>query len=387
MSNIILPNSLGKSETYQLLHRELNMESTGPFNRIAFAAAHMVVKPLNSNNPWLKSSEIDWDRTLAYREYLWHLGFGVAEAMDTAQRGMGIDWPCAAELIERSCALSKTISGARIACGGGTDQLMVDQAKTLDDVVDAYLEQIEVIERAGGQVIIMASRQLAAIARGPSDYLEVYEKVIKQCSGKIILHWLGEMFDPSLAGYWGSGDIPSAMNTVLQLMMDHSDSIEGIKISLLEQKWEEDLRQRLPDGIVMFTGDDFNYPDLVAGDEKRHSHALLGIFDAIAPVASAALSALQQGDRDQYFALMNPTIALSREIFCAPTQFYKAGLVFLAWLNGHQDHFVMAGGLQSSRGIMHYAEIFRLADQAGLLLKPDLAVARMKSLLTCHGIS
>jgi hypothetical protein len=355
--------------------------SAGPLNRTVYAAAHVVVDPLRSRDPWHGKPIVDWETTLAFREHLWRLGFKVAEAMDTAQRGMGIDWLTARELIQRSVAHARTISGADLACGVGTDQIAATANTTLNDVLAAYSEQVETVEAAGGRIILMASRALAECARSADDYRHVYGELLRQCDGKVILHWLGEMFDPALKGYWGSADLHSAMDTVLGIIAAHADKIEGIKVSLLDPQWEIAMRRRLPTGVVMFTGDDFNYGELIAGDGNYHSHGLLGIFDAIAPIAAKALQDLALGDVEQYRRAMVPTVALSREIFHSPTPYYKAGIVFIACLNGHQNHFVMAGALQSARSVTHYARVFELADKCGALTDPELAVARMRSFL------
>ena len=337
-------------------------------------------------DPWGKP-QVDWDKTLAFRHHLWGLNFKIAEAMDTSQRGMGFDWLNAQELISRVLAEARTVKGADLASGAGTDQLAIGEAKTLDDIVRAYEVQAEFIESHGGRIILMASRALAAIARTPDDYFKVYDRVLSGCRNKVILHWLGDMFDPALKGYWGSTEVAPAMECCLAIINAHVTKIDGIKISLLEAKYEIEMRRRLPPGVVMYTGDDFNYSELIAGDENGYSHGLLGIFDAIAPAAAAALTALGQGDRATYDAILAPTVPLSRKIFEAPTQYYKAGIVFLAWLNGFQDHFTMVGGMQSARGILHYADIFRLADQAGLIIDPDMATARMKNLCQINGIA
>lgn len=383
---VLLPMPEGGIERYSLRYSQPQFEqaATQPWNRIAYAAAHVVVDPTKPANPWDETVPVDWERTLAFREYLWGLGFKVAEAMDTAQRGMGLNWATAAELIRRSVAHARTVPGADLACGVGTDQLQVNSATTLDDVHAAYREQFEVVEGAGGRAILMASRALCAVARNAEDYYNVYAKLLSEARGKVILHWLGEAFDPQLAGYWGAQDVPAAMETVLAIIRDHADKIDGIKVSLLEAHWEEALRAKLPEGVHMYTGDDFNYGELIAGDGHHHSHALLGIFDPIAPVAASALAALAAGDEAHYHALMAPTVALSREIFRDPTRHYKAGVVFLAWLNGHQDHFSMVGGLQSARSAQHYANVFRLADQSGVLIRPELAVQRMRRFLSVH---
>ncbi|RWO87873.1 dihydrodipicolinate synthase family protein [Mesorhizobium sp.] len=383
--DISLPGEGGGSTRYTLVREPVQPHIGARFSRIAYAAAHVVADPLAMTDPWSRPV-VDWDRTMAFRHHLWRLGFRVAEAMDTSQRGMGFDWANAQELIRRSIAEARTVDGADLASGAGTDHLAPAAARTLDDVVTAYERQFAFIEGLGGKAIMMASRALAAVAKGPDDYVSVYDRILSQASGKVILHWLGDMFDPALRGYWGSENFETALDTVVAIIERHVGKVEGIKISLLDAGKEVALRNRLPDGVVMFTGDDFNYPELIAGDEKRHSHALLGIFDAIAPVANAALSKLAEGDRAGYDTLMAPTVPLSRIIFEAPTEYYKAGIVFIAWLNGHQDHFAMVGGMQSARGIRHYADVFRLADQAGLLADPDLAVARMKSLCTVAGV-
>ncbi|TIT78205.1 MAG: dihydrodipicolinate synthase family protein [Mesorhizobium sp.] len=383
--DIILPAENGERVGYRLVGQPAEAIIGADFPRVAYAAAHVVADPFAMTEPWSQAA-VDWDRTMAFRHHLWRLGFRIAEAMDTSQRGMGFDWASAKELIRRSIAEARTVKGADLASGAGTDHLLPAAAKTLDDVIHAYEEQFAFVEGEGGKAIMMASRALAAVAKGPDDYANVYDRILSQASGKVILHWLGDMFDPALKGYWGSDDFDAALETVVAIIERHAGKVEGIKISLLDADKEVSLRDRLPEGVVMFTGDDFNYPELIAGDGKRHSHALLGIFDAIAPVANAALVKLGEGDRAGYDALMAPTVPLSRKIFEAPTEYYKAGIVFMAWLNGHQDHFAMVGGMQSARGICHYADIFRLADQAGLLANPDLAVARMRALCAVSGV-
>jgi len=383
--DMILPAANGGRASYRLVGTPVAPSADAAFSRIAYAAAHVVADPFAMTDPWSRPA-VDWDRTMAFRHHLWRLGFRVAEAMDTSQRGMGFDWASARELIRRSTAEARTVPGADLASGAGTDHLAPAAARTLDDVVRAYEEQFAFIEGEGGKAVMMASRALAAVARGPDDYARVYDRILAQASGQVILHWLGDMFDPALKGYWGSDDFEAALDTVVAIIERHAGKVEGIKISLLDAGKEVLLRDRLPEGVAMFTGDDFNYPELIAGDGRRHSHALLGIFDAIAPVANAALARLAAGDRAGYDALMAPTVPLSRKIFEAPTEYYKTGIVFMAWLNGHQDHFIMVGGMQSARGICHYADIFRLADQAGLLADPELAVARMKSLCATAGV-
>jgi Protein of unknown function (DUF993) len=379
-----LPDETGRLRPYALKGEPIRAGlPKAPFNRVAFAAAHVVADPFSSADP-SGPPAIDWDKTLAYRQHLLDLGFGIAEAMDTSQRGMGLDWPNARELVRRSLK-SAGKRANMIYSGCGTDHLAPADARSLDDVVRAYLEQLHAIQKLRGRVILMASRALVRVARSPEDYIKVYARVLSEADHPVILHWLGGMFDPALAGYWGSDDFKGNMNTCLEVIQKNQEKIDGIKISLLDAKKEVAMRRLLPAAVKMYTGDDFNYPELIAGDSKSHSHALLGIFDAIAPAASQAFAALARGDLKTYGKLLAPTVPLSRLIFRAPTQYYKTGIVFLAWLNGHQDHFVMVGGAQAMRPLPYFCDMFRLADQAGLLSKPALAVKRMKQLLSLHG--
>ena len=388
-----LPTSHGRLETYAL--RAVSPIATAPagtkFNRIAYSAAHVVADPLAAIDPWLQCA-VDWDATIAYRQRLWSLGLGVAEAMDTAQRGMGLDWPTSLELIRRSLDAAKDHPGALIASGCGTDHLAPDAATGVDSVIRAYEMQMEAIEALDGKLIVMASRALARVASGPADYERVYDRILMQSKEPVILHWLGDMFDPELAAYWGSSDVDQAMTTALGVIAANPGKVDGIKISLLDKDREIAMRRRLPAGVRMYTGDDFNYAELIAGDgvgaspNQCKSDALLGIFDAIAPAASAALSALGAGDTDRFHAILAPTVPLSRHIFKAPTRFYKTGIVLLAWLNGHQSHFTLVGGQESARSLGHVAELFRLADAANLLEQPELAIRRMKHLLALHGV-
>lgn len=387
MADIALPQAGGGTEGYRLGPPSRFAPTHAPSGiRTVYAAAHVVAAPRALVEPWGKPA-IDWDATLAFRRHLWGLGFKVAEAMDTSQRGMGLDWSNAAELIARVLAEARTVPGADLACGAGTDQLDSAAVHTLDDVAAAYEAQIGHVERHGGRIILMASRALCRAAKGPEDYLSVYGRLIGQCSGKVILHWLGDMFDPALSGYWGSHDFGQAMETVLTLIREHASKIDGIKISLLDASKEVELRRRLPDGVMMFSGDDFNYAELIAGDDKGFSHGLLGIFDPIAPAAAAAFACLEAGDRAGYHAILDPTVVLSRRLFEAPTQYYKSGVVLLAWLNGHQEHFRMIGGAESARGILHYAYLFRLADKAGLFTDPERSARRMAQLCALNGIA
>jgi len=392
MASISLLDAEGRRVTHTLVGRVPARVAPGVrFNRVAYAAAHVVCDPAAPVDPWIDAA-VDWEATIAFRRHLWSLGLGVAEAMDTAQRGMGLDWPTSLELIGRSLQAARETPGAMIACGCGTDHLSPQDVRTVDDVIRAYETQMEAIEARGGRLIIMASRALVRVAQGPQDYERVYDRVLRQVREPVILHWLGDMFDPALAGYWGSPDVDAAMGTALGVIGAHPDKVDGIKISLLDKNREIEMRRRLPEGVRMYTGDDFNYAELIAGDGvgahavNRQSDALLGIFDAIAPAASAALGALAAGQTARFHEILQPTVALSRHIFRAPTRFYKTGVVFMAWLNGHQSHFSMVGGQHSARSLPHLCEIFRLADAADLLEQPDLAVHRMRALLALHGL-
>jgi hypothetical protein len=388
MATISLPNADRKFASYSTGEpiKFPSKEETAKFNRVAYAAAHVVADPLADNDPWLDVA-IDWDKTMAFRHYLWDLGLGVAEAMDTAQRGGGLDWNGAKQLIKHALEAAKGRPGAKIGCGCGTDHLEASDRVTLDDIIRAYEEQIEVIEGMGGKLILMASRALARTAKSPADYEKVYGRILRQVKEPVIIHWLGEMFDPALAGYWGSNDHMAAMDTCLAIMTDNAEKIDGVKISLLSKEKEIVMRRRLPQGVRMYTGDDFNYAELIAGDEQGHSDALLGIFDAIAPAASAGLAKLANNDLQGFHGIMEPTVPLSRHIFKAPTRFYKTGVVFLAWLNGLQDHFSMIGGQQSARSVLHFSELFKLADKARVLHDPDLAASRMGKFLSVQGMA
>ncbi|MFY7777321.1 MAG: dihydrodipicolinate synthase family protein [Elstera sp.] len=385
MSSLLLPAVGGALTPFTLSPAQEFPKPSVAFNRIALSAAHVVADPFADNAPWFSPPAIDWDKTIAYRRYLWSLGLGVAEAMDTAQRGMGLDWGQAQELIRRSLDAARDFPGAMVFSGAGTDHLAPAGA-SLDDVIAAYETQCSTIEALGGRIILMASRALAKAATRPEDYATVYGRILRQVKQPVILHWLGDMFDPALTGYWGTTEFPPALEVCLGIIAEHADKVDGIKISLLDKEKEVQMRRRLPPGVKMYTGDDFNYAELIGGDAHGFSHALLGIFDAIAPAASAALSALAAGDRATFETLLAPTVPLSRHIFKAPTQFYKTGVVFMAYLNGHQDHFTMIGGQQSARSLVHLADLFRLADAAGLLSDPDQAARRMRQVLAVYGI-
>lgn len=387
MAEVLLPIPSGGTETYLPgTPRVFAPRGNTPLPRVAFAAAHVVADPLADTDPWLDVA-IDWEATLDYRRHLWGLGLGVAEAMDTAQRGMGLDWAASLELIERSAEAARDFDGdALLACGAGTDHVAPDPSRSVAEVIGAYEEQCSAVEAAGGRIILMASRALAACAKSPDDYARVYDRILGQVKEPVIIHWLGEMFDPALAGYWGHDDHLAAMDVCLDILADNAAKVDGIKISLLDDKKEIALRRRLPEGVRMYTGDDFNYAELIAGDERGHSDALLGIFDVIAPAASAALAAMGRGDMAAYFDILEPTVPLSRHIFKPRTRFYKTGVVFMAYLNGLQNHFAMVGGQQSARSALHLAELFRLADKAGLLADPDLACRRMARVMAAYGV-
>jgi hypothetical protein len=376
---LLLPVPGGALESYELKGPYAwPRPKTPPTSRVAYAAAHVVADPLADLSP----VALDWETTLAYRRHLWSYGLRVADAMDTAQRNMGLDWETTRELIRRGAAEAKAYGDPYdlLACGAGTDH--APEAGSLAEVAAAYEEQVGVVEETGARVILMASRQLAKVARGPEDYHEVYGRLLRQTSRPVILHWLGEMFDPQLAGYWGASDLEAATTSLLELVRSHASAIDGVKVSLLDAEHETRLRASLPEGVRLYTGDDFDYPSLI----KDGSDALLGVFDAIAPAAAAALAALDEGETDDYDAIFARTLPLARKIFEAPTYDYKTGLVFLAWLAGHQDAFVMVAGAQSARSVLHLTDVFRLADQAGLLPDPDLAVRRMRSFLTTAGV-
>ncbi|MEV5842822.1 dihydrodipicolinate synthase family protein [Streptomyces sp. NPDC051985] len=380
---IQLPSAGGTLRTYEPRTEPLAVTSGTPLtSRTVFSAAHVVADPFADVSPDSPAA-VDWDATLAFRRHLWSHGLGVAEAMDTAQRGMGLDWAGAAELIRRSAAEAKAVGG-RIACGVGTDQIT---GGTLAEIRAAYEEQLALVEESGAQAILMASRALAATASGPEDYLDVYGHLLRQATEPVVLHWLGPMFDPALEGYWGSTDLDAATDVFLDVIAAHPDKVDGIKVSLLDAQREIDLRRRLPQGVRCYTGDDFNYPELIAGDAQGFSHALLGIFDPLGPLAAQAVRILDTGDTAGFRALLDPTVELSRHLFQTPTRFYKTGVVFLAWLAGHQAHFTMVGGLQSARSLPHFARAYELADGLGLFPDPKLAEERMKTLLALYGVS
>ena len=390
MAKVTLPCIDRSTEVYKLGDPgKFEIASLNTMPRIAYAAVHVVADPVQDNNPSIDTA-IDWEATINYRRYVWSLGLGVAEAMDTAQRGMGVNWQNSLELVKRSVDAANDFQhgngGALLACGAGTDHLNPGPNVGIDDVINAYEEQCHAIESAGGRIILMASRALAVAASSPDDYLKVYERILSQAKEPVIIHWLGEMFDPALKGYWGSDDHWTAMETCLKVIAGKAEKVNGIKVSLLDSEKEIAMRNKLPAGVRMYTGDDFNFPELIAGDDTGYSDALLGIFDAIAPAASAALGAMGRQDMEEYNNILSPTLPLSRHIFQAPTQFYKTGIVFLAYLNRHQDHFLVIGGQEGARSTLHLAILFRLADKAGLFRDPEISARRMEYVMAVHGI-
>ncbi|WP_298852796.1 dihydrodipicolinate synthase family protein [uncultured Ruegeria sp.] len=380
---IQLPDVAGKLHKYSLVGTPVASPNLTPDSaRVLYSAAHVVSDPFGDHDP-TGLANVDWAKTMEFRHYLAGMGMGIAEAMDTAQRGMGLDWNGALELIRRT---KEELPDALVANGCGTDHLDPADAHTLDDVRRAYLEQVEAIQKVGGRLILMASRALAKVAKGPEDYIAVYRDVLAACDQPVILHWLGEMFDPQLAGYWGSDSFDTALETALAIIEENAAKVDGIKVSLLEAEKEIVMRRRLPEGVKMYTGDDFNYPELIEGDDQGYSHALLGIFDPLAPAAAYAVSKLSEGDAKSFRETLDPTVPLARHIFRAPTQYYKTGVVFLAWLNGFQDHFIMLNGAQSTRSLPYFTDCFKMADECGLLRDPDLAVERMGNMLKLYGV-
>lgn len=402
MTSLILPTSDGGTREYRLQAAPSWAKPAAPItSRRAYAAAHVIPEVTADNTPGAPA-RLDWDATLAYRHELWSYGLGVADAMDTAQRGMGLDWDATQQLIKRTGAEAASVvsaSGAAtagksvrdlVSCGAGTDQLDLAALPSgkagIEAVLNAYREQAAVVGEAGPKVILMASRALAKVAAGADDYLHVYSTLLREADEPVILHWLGTMFDPALAGYWGSGDVAVATETFLSLIREHADKVDGVKVSLLDANHEVALRAALPQGVRLYTGDDFNYPELIDGDGTRHSDALLGIFAAIYPAASAALQSFDAGDAARGRTILDSTRELGRHIFSAPTFYYKTGIAFLSWLNGKQPGFQMVGGLHSGRCVVHLARTFELADQAGLLKDPVLAAFRMSDYLRINGV-
>ncbi|MGV9863935.1 dihydrodipicolinate synthase family protein [Rhodococcus koreensis] len=384
MASIVLPDLDRSTGTLVLgTPARLDTRSTAPTSRAVYAASHVIADPLRASAE-NAADQIDWDATLQLRHDLWSLGLGVAESMDTAQRGMGLDWAGARELAVRTLTEAKSVGG-RVVVGVATDQLKTD-SPSLEEIRDAYLEQVETIESAGGEVVLMASRHLARAAGGPDDYLSVYDAVLAAATRPVVLHWLGSVFDPALDGYWGYSDPSEAMDTVLQIIDNHRERVRGIKVSLLDPALEIALRRRMPDGVRVFTGDDYNYVDLIAGDGTHTSDALLGAFAALGPFASAAFARLDDGDEQGFRNILGPTETLSRLLFAAPTQYYKVGVAWLAYLGGKQDHFRMIGGFETGRSLTHLAELVRAADAIGLFTDPDFTAARASAYFAVHGI-
>jgi hypothetical protein len=384
MSEVTLLGPDGRTRPWALREPAALPRPAGPLrSRVAYAAAHVVPRVGAENVPGA-AADVDWDATLAFRHHLWSWGLGVADAMDTAQRNMGLDAVATRELIARSAADARSVGGDLVV-GVNTDHLS-DDVVTLDQVIDAYVEQLHFAEEQGAGVVLMASRHLARVATGPADYERVYAEVISRAGQPVLLHWLGEAFDSQLRGYFGSTDAAEAADVVVRIIERDADRIRGIKMSLLDAGAEISLRARLPHGVAMFTGDDYHYVDLIAGDGEAHSQALLGAFAAIGPLASSAIAALDAGDPGAYRAILGPTEPLSRHVFAAPTSYYKTGIAFLSWLNGHQPAFSMVGGLHSCRSLPHLSEIVRLADEAGALEDPQGAARRWNALLALHGV-
>ncbi|MBT2552350.1 dihydrodipicolinate synthase family protein [Arthrobacter sp. ISL-5] len=402
MTSLILPTPDGGTREYRLNSATPWARPAAPLtSRRAYAAAHVIPEVTADNTPGAPA-RLDWDATLAYRHELWSFGLGVADAMDTAQRGMGLDWAATQQLIKRTGVEAASLVSAGsaatagksvrdlVSCGAGTDQLDMTSLPSgkagVQAVLAAYREQIDVVSEAGPKVILMASRALAKVATGPDDYLHVYSTLLQEADQPVILHWLGTMFDPALAGYWGSDDVSTATGTFLSLIREHADKVDGVKVSLLDASHEVALRAALPEGVRLYTGDDFNYPELIDGDGTHHSDALLGIFAAIYPAASAALQSYDAGDAVRARAILDSTRELGKHIFSAPTFYYKTGIAFMSWLNGKQPGFQMVGGLHSGRSVVHLARTFELADRAGLFRDPALAAFRMSDFLRINGV-
>jgi hypothetical protein len=383
--SITLPIADGREVVYRMKARSRwhDERAAPPVSRRVFAAAHVVSR--SSAARASSQSAIDWDATMAFRHHLWNLGLGVAEAMDTAQRGAGLDWPAAKELVRRTGQHARD-RGAEFVCGATTDSISGKSRPTVVEIANAYVEQANWAIACGATPVIMASPHMAAVATSPLEYANVYSNVLRRLDGPAILHWLGSMFDPSLTGYWGTTDLDDAQRFVVELIADNSEHITGIKLSLLSEEAEVRLRRALPEGVRMFTGDDFNYVPLIEGDGINHSDALLGVFDSLAAPARAALTRLDEGDVTGYRAILEPTVPMARHMFAAPTSAYKTGVVFIAWLNGHQEHFRMLNGAENARSLGHLVTLFRLADEAGALADPDLAVERMRRFLAATGV-
>ena len=356
-------------------------------SRVAYAAAHVVPKTHADNTPG-QPADIDWDATLAFRRNVYSWGLGVADAMDTAQRNMGLDAAATRELIARSAEVARE-EGGSVVVGVNTDHV-AETHITIEQVIAAYLEQLHFTEEQGAGPVLMASRHLARVATGADDYRRVYREVLSRATVPVVLHWLGTAFDPELAGYFGADDWETASGVLLDVIHESPGKVAGVKMSLLNAESEISVRERLPEGVRMFTGDDFNYVGLIGGDTvgqgESHSDALLGAFAAITPVASAAIQALDAGDPEAYLRILGPTEELSRQVFAAPTFYYKTGVAFLAWLNGHQPAFQMVGGLHSARSLSHLSRIVELANASLALEQPELARQRWHGMLRLNGV-
>ncbi|GAA3939448.1 dihydrodipicolinate synthase family protein [Microbacterium soli] len=355
-------------------------------SRVAYAAAHVVPVVWGDNTPG-RPADIDWDSTLAFRRNVYSWGLGVADAMDTAQRNMGLDAAATRELIARSAQVARE-EGGSVVVGVNTDH--IDETHiSLDRVIDAYISQLEFTEEQGAGPVLMASRHLARVAESADDYRRVYRAVLERATTPVVLHWLGTAFDPELAGYFGADDWQTASGVLLDIIAESPGRVAGVKMSLLNAESEISVRERLPEGVRMLTGDDFNYVSLI-GDSgagiRSYSDALLGAFAAITPVASAAIQALDAGDPAAYQRILGPTEELSRQVFAAPTFYYKTGVAFLAWLNGHQPAFQMVGGLHSARSLTHLSRIVELANASLALENPELARERWHGMLRLNGV-
>ena len=384
MAELLLPIADGTLARVDLAEpAALITASTPPTSRAVYAAAHVVADPLHACDPLPGVEQIDWEATLELRRRLWSLGLGVAESMDTAQRGMGLNWDGARELALRTLADAKD-RGGEVVVGIATDQINSPTAD-LAQIRDAYLDQMNDIESAGGSVVMMASRHLARAAKTPDDYFTVYDEVLAQATRPVILHWLGAMFDPALSGYWGYDEPKAAMGGVVDIIGAHVDKVRGIKVSLLDAALETMLREMIPAPARVFTGDDFNYVDLIAGDGTRHSEALLGAFAAVPRFASAAFARLDADDVEGFRRVLEPTVPLSRLVFAAPTQYYKVGVAWLTYLDGGQDHFRMIGGFETGRNLLHLAELVRAAGAIGLFADPELTARRTTAFFAAQG--
>jgi len=384
MSAVAVIDAAGVVGRHELADAPVLRRPSAPLrSRVAYAAAHVVPRVAAENVPGAPA-DIDWDATLAFRRHVWSWGLGVADAMDTAQRNMGLDPKATRELIARSAAEARAEGGALVV-GVNTDHVE-DEVIPLAAVIDAYVEQLHFAEEHGAGVVLMASRHLARAATSAADYERVYREVLARAGAPVVLHWLGAAFDPQLAGYFGASDVPTCIDTVIRIITENAERVRGIKLSLLDAGHETAVRARLPRGATLYTGDDYNYVGLIEGDGERHSDALLGAFALVAPSASAAIQALDADDPAAYRRILGPTEALARHVFAAPTYYYKTGVAFLAWLNGHQPAFSMVGGLHAARSLPHLSTLVRLADGAGALTDPELAAARWNAFLALHGV-